>query len=490
MREVNAPILVAVDLGTTNCKAAAFSLDGDCLASESVAYPTQNPREGWYEQRPADWRAAVLRALRSVASMLDERAASVAGLCLSAWGPGLVLLDREGEPLNAASPTWQDVRSLEHGRRLVRDAGTAWVGGGMPLTGFPAKLAWAIDAWPELTADAAHAVGVKDYLLSWLTGSLATEPSSGPYADAWPDAVFDVLGWEAGRLPPVLASTDRLGVLRADLAAALGLPTGVPVLAGLNDGAAATLGTGAYRQGDGVVSLGTNGVLRVLTESPLSAETCLAGSLFRYPVVSRVWACGGFVLSGGSALSWLARATSGSSESAEIERLLDDAASVAAGSDGVSFLPYLVGKGSPRPDPEATAAFLGLRLSHRRAHLTRAVLEGVAFGIREIADDLVSLGLELRRLLVTGGGAASPLWRGILANVLGLSAQHGAGDSTLGSAIVLSVGLGYYPDVSTAVARLVPEPTTTASTPANRGIYQAAYRAYRQLDATTRGVTA
>jgi xylulokinase len=478
-------ILLAVDLGTTNCKAAAYSLDGSLRASESRPYPTLNPCEGWYEQRPDDWKHAITRAVSSVTGSLGKSAADVAGLCLSAWGPGLVLLGHDGEPLNDASPTWQDVRSLEHGRQLVEQAGPGWVGGGMPLTGFPAKLAWAIDAWPERAAAASYAVGVKDYLLFWLTGVLATEPSSGPYSARWPRHVFGAIGWDAARLPPVISSTAVLGVLREELAEELGLAPGLPVVAGINDGAAATLGVGACRAGDAVVSLGTNGVLRLLTATPPSAERCLACSLFRYPVVDDIWACGGFVLTGGSALAWVADATAAESGATEIDALLQAAAEVPVGSDGVLFLPYLIGKGSPDPDPDATAAFIGLRLRHRRAHLVRAVLEGVAFGVRDIVEELQAQGLDPERLFVTGGGAASPLWRSVFTGVLGMPATHATGDSTLGSAIVLAAGLDLARDIQHAVAQLGGAASTTETTAAAVDSYEGAYRAYRAAVSTT-----
>jgi sugar (pentulose or hexulose) kinase len=475
---VNGRLLLTLDLGTTNCKAVAFALDGTPVASASVAYPTLNPREGWYEQRPADWRAAVETSLRQVGDALGTAVDDVAGLCLSAWGPGLVLLDADYRPLNDASPTWQDVRSLEHGRRLVREAGAEWVGGGMPLTGFPAKLAWATESWPELAASASQAVGVKDYLVGWLTGSPATDPSSGPYSASWPAAVFEAIGWDVARLPPVLASTEVAGHLLAERAEQLRLPAGLPVVTGLNDGAAATLGVGAHRPGDAVVSLGTNGVFRLVTSAPISAAACLERSLFRYPIVGDIWACGGFVLSGGSALAWLADAVAAPGRPAEIEVLLGEASEAPAGSDGVVFLPYLVGKGSPAPDADAAASFLGLRSRHRRSHLTRAVLEGVAFGVRDIADAFRDLGLEPERLFVTGGGAASPLWRSIVANVLGLPAAHTVGDSNLGSAAVLAVGLGLAPDLERALASLLPEPSTTETTPEEIAAYESAYRAF------------
>ena len=480
---MSGPILLTVDLGTTNCKAVAFDADGEPRAAASVPYPTLNPREGWYEQRTADWRAAIESSVRSVTAELGAAAAQTAGLALSAWGPGLVLLDEVGEPLNETSPTWQDVRSMEYGRRLVREAGAGWVGGGMPLTGFPAKLAWALDAWPEQAGGAAQAAGVKDYLLGWLTGSLATEPSSGPYGAEWPEAVFDALGWDRGRLPPVVRSTARVGELRPELARKLGFDAGIPVVAGVNDGAAATLGVGAHLEGDAVVSLGTNGVFRLVTTTPVGVDVCLDRSLFRYPLVEALWACGGFVLSGGSALEWLSEAVAGPNGTA-IKELVSEAADAPPGSDGVVFLPYLVGRGSPTPDPRATGALVGLRPHHRRPHLVRAVLEGVAFGLRDVAEALASLGFGVRRLLVTGGGAESVAWRGIVADVLGVPARHSAGDANLGSAIVLAVGLGLEPDLESAARALLGPADTIPVTPASAEVYEAAYAAYR--DAASR----
>jgi len=473
------PVLLTVDVGTTNCKAVAYTLDGESYASAIAPYPTLNPREGWYEQRLADWRSAIASSLRSVSQRLGSRTDDVAGVCLSAWGPGLVLLDAGGAPLNQASPTWQDIRSLDHGRKLVREAGADWVGGGLPLTGFPAKLAWAAEAWPELTRRAAYAIGVKDYLLHWLTGSLVTDPSSGPYATEWPSAVFGSIGWDTARLPAVAPSTAIVGQLRREFAGQLGLPPVLPVVSGLNDGAAATLGVGAHQEGDAVVSLGTNGVFRLVTTRPVSAEVCLERSLFRYPLVEGLWACGGFVLAGGSALAWFADTVAASGHSREIDDLLRDAGEAPAGSDGVVFLPYLVGKGSPQPDPDASATFLGLRLRHRRCHLTRAVLEGVAFGIKDISDALDSLDLSVKRLLMTGGGAASSLWRGIIADVLGLPAGYTRGDSNLGDAIVLAVGLGLAPNFDAAVHRLVRNPDITPPTRENLSTYEATYQTFR-----------
>lgn len=448
------PVLLTLDLGTTNCKAAAFDLSGAEIVRVAVSYPTYTPAAGAHLQRPAEWLAAARQALSETAKALGDDIARTTGLALSAWGPGLVLLSSAGEVLNEFSPTWQDFRSQSHGERLISELGPGWIGGGMPTSGFPAKLAWAMEEWPALTRDAAFALGVKDLLLYWLTGEIATEPSSGPYGDRWPAEVFSFIGWATERLPPVLPPTSIAGHLLSARASELGLPAGLPVVMGLNDGASATLGAGCRRAGDGVISLGTNGVLRVVTDRQPATEDCLIRALFRYPFVDDLWVTGGFALSGGDALRWLVEAFTGTGGEQAYRTALDDAARVPPGSDGVLFLPYLIGRGSPAPDPSASGAFVGLRSSHGRGHLVRAVLEGVTYALYDISSALDDLGRPLEHLAITGGGARAALWRSIIADVFGRSVHHAVGDSNLGAAMVLTVALQLHSSFDDAVARM------------------------------------
>jgi sugar (pentulose or hexulose) kinase len=449
------PILLSLDLGTTNCKAVAFDPAGVELARAEESYPTHAPAPGAYEQKPADWLVAVASVLRDVAAALDQRTDRIVGLGLSGWGPGLVLLSADGEALNEASPTWQDTRSVPYGERLIHDLGAEWIGGGMPTSGFPAKLAWARDAWPELVGRTAWALGVKDFVLHWLTGEIATEESSGPYGDEWPVHVIEAAGWRAEQLPPVLPATDVGGGLLPERSGPLGLAAGLPVVMGLNDGASATLGAGCHRPGDGVVSLGTNGVLRVLRDERPPASVCLDAALFRYPFVDGLWVTGGFALSGGNSLRWLRESAFSSDGNTSYERLLEVAAAAPVGALGVTFLPYLVGRGTPSPNAEARAAFVGLGVEHGRGELVRAVLEGVAFALGDIEDALSAAGWEIDRLMVTGGGARDPLWRSIVAGALGHDVTYTRGDSNLGAAIVLAVARGVHADYPTAVQAMV-----------------------------------
>jgi xylulokinase len=460
-------VLLSLDLGTTNCKAVAFDERGSELARSEAAYPTYRPGPGAHVQRPAEWLEAASRALRGAGKALGDDAGRAAGLALSAWGPGLVLLSRDGRVLNEYSPTWQDLRSRQHGELLMAKVGPDWVGGGIPASGFPAKLAWAMEEWPDLTEEAAFALGVKDLLVYWLTGELATEPSSGPFGEGWPEEAFSAIGWAMDRLPPVLAPTEIGGQIKAELASELGLPLGMPVIMGVNDGASATLGAGCSRVGDAVASLGTNGVLRALIRQKPAASDCLARGLFRYPFVEGLWVTGGFTLSGADALRWLVQALSGQVTDQAYELLLGEATEISPGSEGVIFLPYLIGRGSPSPTTDAAAAFVGLRSSHGRGHLVRAVLEGVAYALYDISSAFDNLGLQVERLALTGGGARSELWRSIIAGVFRKPAYYAPGSSNLGAAMVLAVALGIYSSFQqaieemTAAAPVAPNPDAT-----------------------------
>lgn len=474
------PILLSLDLGTTNCKAVAYDGSGAALATHQQSYRTRSLHPGWYEQQPAEWIRAATSTIRSVSDALGLQVGRVTGLALSVWGPSLVFLSEDGTAISRWAPTWQDSRSASYGERLLRDVGSDWIGGGIPTTGFPAKLAWALAETPAVARRAAYATGAKEVILAWLTGVIATEPSSGPFASAWPKAVFEHIGWSIERLPHLLRSTDVAGGLRADRAAELGLPAGLPVVMGLNDGGCAMLGSGAVAPGDAAISLGTNGVLRVLVRTRPSSEDCLNHGLFRYPLLEGLWCTGGFVLAGGEALDWLTRAISSRRGRRTYERLLGDAEHVGPGSDGLVFLPYLVGRGSPHPIPGARGAFVGLDLRHRRGHLVRAVLEGVGFGLREIAATLTELGWTPRRIAVTGGGARSELWRRCLAGVFGREVEYAEGSSSLGAAVLLAVAIGLYPNLEEAARRMVPLSMATHPEPGASAIYADRYAAFRR----------
>lgn len=475
------PLLLGLDLGTTNAKAAVYALDGELVAEAAVGYPTYYPQPGWAEQRPAHWLTALTQACRQVMAAVAERRHAIAALALSAHGPGLVLLDAAGRSLLATSPTWQDMRCQAQGERLIASVGLGWAGFGMPHNGFPPKLLWALEERRAATERARWALGIKDYLAYWLTGETVTDPSTTAGGDYWWTPVYDACGWPIARLPHILPSGSVIGRVRPTLAEKLGLPGPLPVVNGLNDGASATLSMGALTPGDVVLTLATSGVLRGVLHQPLDAQVRLDHHLFFWPYLPGRWIAGGQIKSAASALQWWQGLQAEVPTADGFDQLLALAATSPAGSRGVRFLPYLLGRGSPQIDPTAQAAFLGLTVAHGPAEVSRAVLEGVAFAFRELADDFAQLGFRATQVRISGGGARSPLWRQILADVLALPLTYYAADSTLGAAIVAAVGAGLYPDIATAVAVMVRPLAVTEPQTETHAVYRAAYQEYGRL---------
>lgn len=454
-------LFLGLDLGTTNAKAAAYDGRGMVVGTGVAAYPTSYPQPGWAEQRPADWLTALTIATRQLLVMLGERKADLVAVGLSAHGPGVVLVDAAGQPLLATSPTWQDTRCLAQGQWLIDTVGLGWAGQGMPENSFPPKLCWIVEHYPTAAAQARYALGVKDFIAHWLTGEFATEPTSTGGGQAWWEPVFAACDWSSARLPPIVPSTTVNGRVRRAVAESLGLPHALPVVIGLGDGAAATLSMGVLQPGEMVLTLATAGVIRTVLAQPLAPHLRLAHNLFYWPYVDEQWIAGGQLKAAASALEWFARSHGETS----LDTLLAAAEQSPPGSRGVTFLPYLMGRGSPDPNPAATGAFLGLTLNSQRGDLTRAVLEGVAFEFRGLFDELLLLGQPCAELRISGGGARSVLWRQILANVLARPLTYYTADSTLGAATVAAVGCGYYGKLAEAVAAMVHPGEITAVVP-------------------------
>lgn len=467
-------LFLGLDLGTTNAKAAAYDGRGQVVGVGTAGYPTLYPQPGWAEQRPADWVRALTAATQQLLAALGSRKQDLVAIGLSAHGPGVVLVDEQGQPLLETSPTWQDTRCLAQGQWLIDQVGLGWAGQGMADNNFPPKLRWIIEHHPAVAQQARYALGVKDFLAHWLTGEFATEPTTTSGGATWWTPVFAACEWPVERLPAIVPSTSVVGEVRPGVAAALGLPAALPVVMGINDGASATLSMGATQPGDMVLTLATAGVIRTVLATPLDPQVRLAHNLFYWPYVDDQWIAGGQLKAAASALEWFAR----SHKEATIETLLVEAEQSSPGSSGVCFVPYLMGRGSPAPNPAATGAFLGLTLNTPRGDLVRAVLEGVAYEFRTLLDALVALGHPCHDLRMSGGGTRSPLWRQILAAVLARPVTHYVADSTLGAAIMAAVGSGYYDTLAVAVAQMVHDSDTTVAPPDQVAHYGAAYEGY------------
>jgi xylulokinase len=474
-------LIIGLDIGTTNVKAAAFHGDGERLAEASQTYPTYYPHTSWAEQSPSDWQEAIKVTLKQLLARLGDHGDQVAALGLSAHAPGLIPVDSRGNPLIERIPIWQDERSLQQGKRLLEEIGSGWVGLGMPFAAFPAKLKWFTETHPDLAREAQYALGVKAYLLHWLTGCYGTDPSSEPgKRESW-QKTYNACDWSMDRLAPVLPATKLVGEVRDDLSKELGFEDAVPVVMGLNDGASATLGNGAVQPGEGVITLATNGVIFLVSDKPIPSELRLKHALFCWPYVDDHWIVGGQTKTGAASLQWLhGLLKSETSVGFDIEQMLLECANTPPGSHGVMFFPYLMGRGTPKDDPSVRGGFIGLTLQTNRADLTRAVLEGVAFTLRDVFDTLTRNDLDVNRLMITGGGAQSELWRQIVADVLNKTLSYSDGDSCLGAAILAAIGVGIFPSIEAALKIMKSE--TQDNHPRHKvvAIYEQMYDEYVQ----------
>jgi len=464
--------LVGLDVGTTGLKALRISSEGDVLARAEEEYPMATPQPGWTEQDPEDWWRAAEAALTQVAGQ------GVAGIGLSGQMHGLVALDEADRVLRPAI-LWNDQRTGEECaeiearfglRELVR------LTGNRALPGFTApKLLWLRRHEPEIYARIAHVLLPKDYVRLRLTGEHATD-----VADASGTLLFDVAGrdWSDEVL-------EGLEIPREWLPSALESPAscgetsdGLPVAAGAGDQAAGALGVGVDGPGPLSVVLGTSGV--VFASLPAFAADPDGRVHAFCHAVPDGWHAMGVMLSAAGSLGWLHHVVASGEP---LDKLVAEAEPWAPGVEGVTFLPYLTGERTPHVDPKARAAFTGLSVRHDRGALVRAVLEGVAFGLRDSLELLRGLGVEPVSARVSGGGAKSDLWLRIVASVLGLPLERTAAEegAAFGAALLGGVAAGVYADVAEAVSATVKVHGTIEPEAGWIEPYAVAYQRFRSL---------
>jgi xylulokinase len=474
-------VLVGLDLGTSSVKALVLGEDGGALGEGSASYPVRSPHPGWAESSPVGWWNAVVEATKTA---VGPRGAQVAALGLSGQMHGVILADDRGRPLRPAV-LWADTRSVEQlaaYRRLSEDvkrrlANPLAVGMAGP------SLLWLRDQEPDAYASARWALQPKDWLRLRLTGEVAAESSDASatllydlQADGWDYPVVETLGLRPGLLAPLVASADVAGTLSREVAGRLGLRAGLPVAAGAADTAAAMLGGGLSRPGPVQLTIGTGGQIVAPKSSPVPDPH---GRTHLYRAATpNLWYSMAAIQNAGLALEW-ARKTLGASW----EDVYEEAFAVSPGAEGVVFLPYLSGERTPRFDPGARGAWIGLGLDHGRGHLLRAALEGIAFALREGLEALEEAGTPVPELRLAGGGTAEESWQQLLADVLGrplrlLPGAMAAVASARGAALLAGVASG---DYRTPQDILAPDPDRSIW-PGDAGPdYEAAYARYREL---------
>ncbi len=450
--------LLGLDISTTGAKALIIDAAGCVVASHTVAQTLNTPQPLWSEQNPADWWAGIVESIRQALATANLTGADIAAIGLTGQMHGLVLLDATGQVLRPAI-LWNDQRTQAQCDLMTEKIGfqrLIELTGNQALTGFTApKILWVRDHEPEIYAQVAHILLPKDYIRLQLTGDYATDlaGASGTsllnVADrSWSQEVIDALEIPGDWLPTTHEGPEITGAVSQEAAAATGLKAGTPVVGGGGDQAAGAVGVGAVKPGVISLVVGTSGVVF----APLAQYAYEPdGRLHAFcHAVPGMWHFMGVMLSAAGSLQWF-HDTLGAGES--FDALLAPAAQIAPGSDGLLFLPYLTGERTPHPDPLARGAFIGLTVRHTRAHMARAVLEGVAFGLKDGFNLMANAGLPAQlEIRVSGGGARSLLWKQILADILGatLVSTNSTEGAAYGAALLAAVGAGVYPDVIAA----------------------------------------
>jgi len=480
---------LGIDVSTTGAKALLIDGKGAVVASATTPLTLQTPRPLWSEQDPREWWKGTAASVRKALADAGAKGGDVAAVGLTGQMHGLVLLDGKRDVLRPAI-LWNDQRTgaecAEIERRVGRSALIREVGN-VALTGFTApKILWVRNHEPELYRKAKLVLLPKDYVRLRLTGEAAMDKADGSgtilfelKARAWSKLVLEKLDIPADWLPPTFEGPETTGKVTAEAAAETGLAPGTPVMAGGGDQAAGAVGTGAVRPGVVSLTLGTSGVVFATTEAPLVEPE---GRLhaFCHAVPGR-WHFMGVTLSAAGSLQWY-RDTLAPKES--FADLVTEAGGAPAGSEGLLFLPYLSGERTPYPDPLARGSFVGLTLRHGRAHLTRAVLEGVAFSMRDCFALLRGAGLgEVKEVRIAGGGAKGPLWRRIVASVLGLPmvTVNSTEGAAYGAALLAGVGARAWPTVEAACDATIAVTGRDVPAPEWSAAYEALYPRYREL---------
>ena len=478
---------LGIDLGTTSVKVLLLHRSGRVEATASAGYPLHTPRPRWVEQEPGDWWRATCEALRQVLRAIEP--GRIDGLSLSGQLNGGLFLDERLEPLRPV-PIWLDHRAEEVCRRVQASRAEACLleRARQRLTPVNtlAKILWVRDHEPEVYERTRVVLLPKDWLRLRLTGSPGTDLTDASVTAAldlqegcWSSEILQALGVDEGLFPSLSRSTDVVGTVTEEAAAATGLPAGTPVCAGGGDMPCLAVGSGVVRPG--VVSLGIGTAAHATAYAPRleTSSTAEAGGL--WPMChpdARGYAWLGCSFTGGESLRWL----TGVLETG-FEDLLAAAGPVDPGSEGLVFAPWLEGRATPGPDPSARGCFLGLSLRHGRGHMVRAVMEGVAYDLRESLECFRLAGLEEHEIRIGEGGLRSALWRQIVADVVGVPVRVLAVEdpSALGAALIAAVGTGMFADFEEACGAAVRPAGTVEPEVEASSVYEEGFVEYRKI---------
>ena len=496
--------VLGIDVGTTGTRAIVVREDGAVVGAATGDHPPISmPQPGWAEQDPEDWWQATQKAVPAALKQAGLTGDDIAAVGLSGQMHGSVLLDQSAKLLRS-SLIWCDQRSQPQcdwiTERLGRDRLIDLVSN-PALTGFTApKLLWVRDHQPEIFEKTAHLLLPKDYVRLQLTGEFATEVSdaSGTLLldvkrRRWSSEVCSALGIDQKILPKVYESVEVTGTVSQAAAKTLGLKPGTPVVGGGGDQAASAIGNGIVSEGITSITVGTSGVLFAYTDSPRIDPT---GRIHTFcHAVPNKWHVMGVTQGAGLSLRWF-RDQFAAAEIEEAARqgrevydlIIKQAEKIPEGSQGLLWFPYLMGERTPHLDAAARGAWFGLTAAHTRGHLIRAILEGVAFSLRDSLEIFRELKIPLTEVRLSGGGSRNALWRQLQADIYGqtLVTLNTSEGSAYGAALLATIGAGMYKTVEEACNRSIQITEKIAPRPAAREIYDRYYKIYRSFYPTVK----
>ena len=480
---------LGIDTSTTSSKALLIDEKGKVVGVASSPHTLQTPRPLWSEQDPREWWEAVSASIRSVLQQAGIGGESVAAVGLTGQMHGLVLLDEAGNVLRPAI-LWNDQRTQSQCDEIHTRLGKErfiQITGNVALTGFTApKILWVKENEPEVYARGKHVLLPKDYIRYKLTGEYAMDKADGAGTVLfdlkkrdWSDEVLTALEIPRDWMPRTFEGPEFTGYVTEEAASLTGLKAGTPVAAGGGDQAAQAVGVGAVEPGIVGLTVGTSGVVFATTPSALIEPE---GRLHAFcHAVPGLWHFMGVMLSAAGSLQWYRDTLA---PNVSFDDLVREAESIPAGSEGLQFLPYLTGERTPHPDPLARGAFIGLTIRHQRPHMTRAVLEGVAFGLKDSFTLIQNAGLgAITQVRASGGGTKGALWRQIMASALEaeLVTVNTTEGAAYGAAILAGVGAKAWADVASACKACIKITGSTQPDPAQVEAYRQAYPIYQEL---------
>jgi len=478
-------LYIGIDLGTSAVKLILMDSDGAILKTVSREYPLYFPHPGWSEQNPSDWLRQTLEGIRELIS--GYPASQIAGIGAGGQMHGLVVLDENDNVIRPAI-LWNDGRTAAETEWLNSHVGREKLSAltaNIAFAGFTApKLLWMRSHEPENFAKISKIMLPKDYIVYKLTGIHATDVSdaSGMLLmdvehKRWSAEMLDICGISEKQMPVILESSDKVGCILPDIARELGLSDHVIMAAGAGDNAAAAVGTGTVGEGRCNISLGTSGTIFISSDrfgvDSHNALHAFAHADGHYHLM-------GCMLSAASCNKWWMDGILNETDYQSAQQAVTDDM---LGSNHVYFLPYLMGERSPHNDPAARGVFIGMTMDTSRTDMTLAVLEGVAFAMRDSLEIAKNLGIDIKRSKICGGGAKSPLWRRIFANVLNMAidsveTEEGPG---YGGAMLAAVACGEFDSVHSAAEKFVKVVSTVEPDPTIASRYEARYRKFRKI---------